>query len=68
MESGRLHVQPGEPASPDASLRTDPTTLNVLLETPGKLDAAVSDGSVVATGDILALRQLLQTVTAPTSA
>jgi len=65
MDAGRLHVQPGEPASPDASLRTDPTTLNLLLETPGKLDAAVSDGSVVVTGAISALRRLLQAVTPP---
>jgi DNA-binding HxlR family transcriptional regulator len=68
IEAGRLHLQPGEPTSPDASLRTDPATLNALLETPGKLDAAVSGGSVVATGDVSALRRLLQAATAATSA
>jgi hypothetical protein len=67
-EAGRLHVRPGEPASPDASLSTDPKTLNILLETPGDLDTAMSDGSVVATGDLSALRRLLQRGTGPTSA
>ena len=66
--AGRLHVQPGEPASPDASLSTDPTTLNALLQTPGKLDTAVSSGSVVAAGDLSALRRLLQAAIAPPSA
>ncbi|MDQ6777634.1 MAG: winged helix-turn-helix transcriptional regulator [Actinomycetota bacterium] len=64
-EAGRLHLQPGEPGSPSASLRADPATLNALLETPGKLDAAVSDGSVVVAGDVAALRRLLYAVTAP---
>jgi DNA-binding HxlR family transcriptional regulator len=64
-EAGRLHVQPGEPASPDASLRTDPATLNALLEASREFDAAVSDGSVVAAGDLPALRRLVQAVTAP---
>jgi DNA-binding HxlR family transcriptional regulator len=64
-EAGRLHVRPGEPASPDASLRADPATLNALLEASRKLDDAVSDGSVVAAGDLSALRRLVQAVTAP---
>lgn len=64
-EAGRLHVQPGEPASPGASLRTDPATLNALLEGSTEFDAAVSDGSVVAAGDLRALHQLVQAVTAP---
>ena len=62
-EAGRLHVQPGEPASPDASLRTDPATFNALLDASRGLDAAVSDGSVVVSGDLSALRRLLQAVT-----
>ena len=66
-EAGRLHVQPGEPASPDASLRADPATLNALLEASREFDAAVSDGSVVAAGDLSALRRLVQAVTAPAS-
>jgi DNA-binding HxlR family transcriptional regulator len=59
-EAGRLHVQPGEPANPDASLRTDPATLNALLEASREFDAAVSDGSVVAAGDLSALHRLVQ--------
>jgi DNA-binding HxlR family transcriptional regulator len=59
-EAGRLHVQPGEPANPDASLRTDPATLNALLEASREFDAAVSDGSVVAAGDLSALHRLIQ--------
>ena len=59
-EAGALEIQPGEPGAPDASLRADATTLNALLEAPGKLDEAVSDGRVVAGGDLPALRRLLQ--------
>ncbi|HEY2442021.1 MAG TPA: winged helix-turn-helix transcriptional regulator [Streptosporangiaceae bacterium] len=59
-EAGRLLVTPGEPASPDASLRTDPATFNTLIEAPAKLDAAVSDGNVTATGDLAAVSRLLQ--------
>jgi hypothetical protein len=60
-------VQPGEPASPDASLRTDPATFSALLEAPAALDAAVSGGSVAVAGDLSALRRLLQAVTTPAS-
>jgi DNA-binding HxlR family transcriptional regulator len=63
-EAGRLHVQPGEPASPDASLRTDPATLNALLQATREFDAAVSDGSADAAGDLSALRRLVQAVPA----
>ena len=58
-EAGQVQVQPGEPATPDASLRTDPRTLNALLDDPGGLVAAVSDGSAAVTGDRSALRRLL---------
>jgi DNA-binding HxlR family transcriptional regulator len=64
-EAGRLEVQPGEPADPDALLRTDPATLNALLQASRDFDAAVSDGSAVAAGDLSALRRLVQAVTAP---
>jgi DNA-binding HxlR family transcriptional regulator len=63
-EAGRLQVQPGEPASPDASIRADPAAFNALLEAPAQLDAAVSGGSVVAAGDLSALHRLLQAVIA----
>jgi DNA-binding HxlR family transcriptional regulator len=66
-EDGRLQVQPGEPIDPDSSLTCDPATLNALLEGSRQFDAAMSDGSVVATGDLPALRRLLQTVTVAAS-
>lgn len=64
--AGQVHVQPGEPAKADATLRTDPRTLNALLDDPTALDAAISDGSVTTAGDPSALRRLLQAVTHPT--
>jgi len=63
--AGRAHIQPGEPADADASLRTDPKMLNALLENPDALDAAISDGSAIAAGDLPALRRLLRAVTSP---
>ncbi|MQA74159.1 MAG: HxlR family transcriptional regulator [Solirubrobacterales bacterium] len=60
--AGQLHVQPGEPTTHDVALRTDPTTLNALLANPASLDAAISDAGVVATGDLSALRRLLESV------
>jgi DNA-binding HxlR family transcriptional regulator len=64
-EDGHVQVESGEPSRPDASLRTDPQTLNALLQDPGKFDAAVADGSVALTGDQLALRRLLDAVAHP---
>jgi hypothetical protein len=64
-EAGHVHVQAGEPNEPDASLRTDPTTLNSLFEDPGKLDGAVADGSAAVAGDRSALRRLLDAAAAP---
>jgi DNA-binding HxlR family transcriptional regulator len=66
-EAGRLHVSPGEPDRPEASLRTDPATLNALLDGSGDLDAAASDGSVVTAGDRSALRRLIRAVAVPAS-
>ncbi|MEP7023676.1 MAG: winged helix-turn-helix transcriptional regulator [Actinomycetota bacterium] len=65
---GQLDVQPGEPARPDASLRTDPATLNALLGAATDLDTAMSSGSAVAQGDLAALRRLLEPVTVPAPA
>jgi DNA-binding HxlR family transcriptional regulator len=61
--AGHVDIEPGEPAAPAASLRTDPKTLNALLEDPDALRAAMSDGSAVVTGDLAALRRLLEAVT-----
>jgi DNA-binding HxlR family transcriptional regulator len=58
-EGGQAQVWPGEPASADASLRTDPKTLNALLENPEALDAAICDGSAQAEGNMGAVRRLL---------
>ncbi|MFJ6196680.1 winged helix-turn-helix transcriptional regulator [Micromonospora sp. NPDC092111] len=65
---GQVQVEPGEPTSAEVDFRTDPATLNALLADPTMLDAAVSDGSLVVTGDPSALPRLLQAITAPTSA
>jgi DNA-binding HxlR family transcriptional regulator len=64
-EAGQLDVAPGEPDRPDAALRTDPATLNALLDAALDLDAAVSGGSVVIAGDRAALRRLIEAVTRP---
>jgi hypothetical protein len=60
-----VQIQAGEPNNPDASLRTDPKTLNALLEDPGKLDAAESDGTAGVAGDRSALRRLLDATAPP---
>jgi DNA-binding HxlR family transcriptional regulator len=59
IDDGRLQVQAGEPTTSDVSLQTDPWTLNALLDDPGQLDLAVSDGRAAVTGDWSALRRLL---------
>lgn len=66
--AGQVHVEPGEPATADVSLRADPQTLNALLGDPAGLDASMADGAVVAAGDLPALRRLLRAVTAPSPA
>ncbi len=66
--AGQVHVEPGEPTTADVCFRTDPETLNALLDDPAALDTAMSDGNVVAAGDLSALRRLLQAVTIPSPA
>jgi DNA-binding HxlR family transcriptional regulator len=66
--SGRVDIEPGEPREPTASLRTDPRTLNTLIEDPTTLDAALADSRAVATGDRAALRRLLRSAGATTAA
>jgi DNA-binding HxlR family transcriptional regulator len=63
--SGRVDIRPGEPPAADVRLRTDARTLNALLDEPAMLDACLSDGTVVAAGDLTALRTLLQAVIHP---
>ncbi|MFB9690956.1 winged helix-turn-helix transcriptional regulator [Amycolatopsis plumensis] len=59
-EPGRLTVEPGEPAAPDATVRTDPPTLNALLERPAHLAGAIDDGRLAIEGDLAAVRRLLR--------
>jgi hypothetical protein len=56
-----VHVEPGGPPSPHATLRTDPATLNTLLADPGSPAGALAAGRAVVTGDEPALQRLLQT-------
>jgi DNA-binding HxlR family transcriptional regulator len=58
---GRVRVEPGEPTGADISLRTDPRTLNALLENPATLDAAVADGKI-GVDDPRALRRFLRAI------
>ncbi|HEY2672778.1 MAG TPA: helix-turn-helix domain-containing protein [Rugosimonospora sp.] len=65
--AGRVHVEPGEPTGAVAGLRTAPATLNALLDDPSALDAAMSDGTAAADGDLPALRRLLGSVASAAS-
>jgi hypothetical protein len=58
-DAGQVHVEPGEAADPDAALRTDPKTLNGLLDDPRRLKAAIADGTAGVKGSRRALRRLL---------
>ena len=46
LASGRVQVQPGEPATAAVSLRAEPKTLSALLADPATLATACADGSV----------------------
>ena len=61
IEDGRLQVESGEPTAPDVTLRTDPQTLNTLLDDPSRLEA-LSEHSAAVTGDWSALRRMLDAV------
>lgn len=52
---GEVVVEPGAPAHAHGSIRTDPTTLNALLEDPARLPEAVAAGDVEVSGDPLPL-------------
>lgn len=65
LESGRVHVQPGEPATAAASLRTEPKTLSALLTDPATLPTSCTDGSVAVVGDLAAVGRLLHAVADP---
>jgi DNA-binding HxlR family transcriptional regulator len=65
LASGRVQVQPGEPATAAVSLRTEPKTLSALLADPATLATACADGSVAVVGDLSAIGRLLHAVTDP---
>jgi DNA-binding HxlR family transcriptional regulator len=52
-EHGTVDIRPGEPATADVTLRTDPETLNTVLTDPAALD------ETGVSGDVAALRVLL---------
>jgi DNA-binding HxlR family transcriptional regulator len=60
---GQVEIPSQEPTEADASLRTDPDTLNALLQDPAGLDAAIATGAVHAEGNLAALRQLIHVAT-----
>jgi DNA-binding HxlR family transcriptional regulator len=60
---GQLDIRAQDTVTPDASLHTDPETLNALLHNPAGLDAAIATGSVHTEGNLAALRRLLQVAT-----
>lgn len=68
LESGRVEVQPGEPATAAVSLRTDPRTLSALLTDPAALATARAGGTVTVVGDLSAVDRLRNAVIAPWSA
>ncbi len=65
---GHVEVQPGESTRADVVLRTDPETLNALLNEPHTLDAALSEATIVVEGNLSALRELLAAGAIPTPA
>lgn len=65
LASGRVQVQPGEPATAAVSLRAEPKTLSALLADPATLATACADGSVAVVGDLSAIGRLLHAVTDP---
>lgn len=52
---GEVVVEPGPPTHPDGSIRTDPKTLNALLDNPATLPEAVAAGHVEISGDPMPL-------------
>jgi DNA-binding HxlR family transcriptional regulator len=65
LASGRVQVQPGEPATAAVSLRAEPKTLSALLADPATLATACADGSVAVVGDLSAVGRLLHAVADP---
>ncbi|MEU7869916.1 winged helix-turn-helix transcriptional regulator [Dactylosporangium sp. NPDC049140] len=62
LAPGRIEVEPGEPATADASLRADARTLGALLADPDGLTGACTDGRVAVVGDASVIDRLLRSV------
>ena len=60
---GQLAIEPRDPTAPDASLETDPLTLNALLLEPAGLDTAIAKGTIQVNGNRKAVQRLLQVAT-----
>ncbi|GIF65017.1 HxlR family transcriptional regulator [Asanoa ishikariensis] len=58
--AGAVTVSPGEPMRAEASLRTDPATLNALLSGTSSLADALATGEAIVSGDEASLRRLLE--------
>lgn len=65
LAAGRVEVLPGETATADAALRTEPRTLSALLTQPATLATACADGSAAIVGDRSAIERLLHAVSDP---
>ncbi|HEY1676004.1 MAG TPA: helix-turn-helix domain-containing protein [Streptosporangiaceae bacterium] len=61
---GQVRIEAGEAAGADAVLRTDPVTLNALLEDPDTFDAALAGGSATVAGELAVVRRLIGSVSA----
>ena len=59
---GQVRIEAGEAGGADAVLRTDPATLNALLEDPDRLDAVLAGGSATVTGELAVVRRLIGSV------
>jgi DNA-binding HxlR family transcriptional regulator len=65
VRDGRLEIEPGAAAPADGTFRTDPETLNDLIDAPSGLRAALRSGAAEVRGDEAAIRRLLQQVEVP---
>ena len=61
---GQVRIEAGQTTRADAVLRTDPVTLNALLEDPDMLDSALAGGSATVAGDLAVVRRLIGSVSA----
>lgn len=65
---GGVDLIDGAPAAYDVHLRTDPATLERLVNNPAALGAAIETGDAAVSGDVTALRRLLSAAALPETA